>query len=128
VIKVATHILKNLYLTTCLVVLFYSSSSGQCSALTLQSLTYDTLIPGTGNTSHTFSFAKFDPALGTLVAAKINSVVSVNYGFTLENVETVPRDFTVTVGRIDNFSSTALATPYNNQINTNLGSFFYLSD
>lgn len=122
-ITTSNPILKNLFLTAGLALLSYFSSSGQCSSVSLQDLTYDTLIPGTGNTDHIFSFAKFNPALGTLVAAKISSIVSVNYGFTLQNVESVPRDFTVSVGRIDNFSSSAMSSPYNNLLNTGLGSF-----
>jgi hypothetical protein len=123
VITAINPIFKNLYLSIGLVAFFHFSSSAQCSSATLQSLTYDTLIPGSGNTNHTFSFNKFDPALGTLVAANISSVVTVNYGFTLQNVETVPRNFTVSVGRMDNFTSNALINPYNNLIDTALGTY-----
>jgi hypothetical protein len=123
VIAAVNPIFKNLYLTIGLVALLHFSSIGQCTSATLQSLTYDTLIPGSGNTNHTFSFNKFDPSLGTLVAANISSVVSVNYGFTLQNVETVPRNFQVSVGRMDNFTSSSLVNPYNNLIDTALGTF-----
>jgi hypothetical protein len=89
----------------------------------MQTVTYDTLLPGTGNSTHTLSLSQFNPSLGTLVAAKINSVVSVNYGFTLQDVETVQRNFTVSVGRYDNFSSPSIAAPYTNLVTVNLGSF-----
>ncbi|HTQ28552.1 MAG TPA: T9SS type A sorting domain-containing protein [Puia sp.] len=89
----------------------------------MNSVTYDTLVPGTGNGTHSFSLPQFNPTLGTLVSAKINSVVSVNYGFTLKNVETIQRDFSVSVGRYDYFSGTNLTSPYSNLLNIPLGSF-----
>jgi hypothetical protein len=89
----------------------------------MHSVTYDTLVPGTGNAAHNFSLAQFDPSLGTLVSASIHSVVSVNYGFTLQNVETIQRNFSVSVGRYDYFSGSTLGTPYSNLLSIDLGSF-----
>jgi len=106
-----------------LLVFFSPESRGQCAAGKLQSVTYDTLVPGTGNSTHTLSLSQFNPSLGTLVAAKINSVVSVNYGFTLQDVETVQRNFTVSVGRYDNITSPSIATPYTNLVTVDVGSF-----
>ncbi len=96
--------------------------AAQCTGI-LQTVTYDTAIAGNGNDTHVFSLSKFNPATGTLVAAKITSLISINYGFTLQNVEGVPRDFAVSVGRYDNFSSTALSTPHTNLLSVPLGSF-----
>ena len=112
---------KNLCLSACFILLSIASSLAQCG--TLQSVTYDTTVAGTGNNTHVFTLSKFDPSVGTLMSAKINSVISVNYGFTLKNVEDVHRDFSVAVGRYDNFSSAALSTPYTNSMNIPLGSF-----
>ena len=112
---------KTLCLSGYFILVSIASAMAQCG--TLQSITYDTTVAGTGNNSHIFSLSKFDPSVGTLMSAKINSVISVNYGFTLKNVENVQRDFSVGVGRYDNFSSSALATPFTNLMNIPLGIF-----
>ncbi|HEX4850712.1 MAG TPA: T9SS type A sorting domain-containing protein, partial [Puia sp.] len=65
-----------------------------------------------------------DPGLGTLTEVKINSVVSVNYGFSLTNINSSPIDFSVAVGRKDNFQSAVLSTPYTNTINASIGTFY----
>ena len=108
---------KRFWKKSCICLYFFClglfSAKGQCNN-TLHSLSYDTLVPGSGNDIHSFTFSQFDPSIGTLVAARINSVVSLNYGFTLQNVEAVQRDFSVSVGRYDNFTSTALSSPYTN--------------
>jgi Secretion system C-terminal sorting domain len=107
----------------CAVLLMHTSSRGQCIPGTMHSVTYDSLVPGTGNSTHIFSLPQFDPTLGTLISAKLNSVVSVNYGFTLQNVETIQRNFSVSVGRYDYFSGASMATPYSNLLNIDLGSY-----
>lgn len=112
---------KILCLSGYFIIVVSSFVMAQCG--TLQSITYDTLATGTGNNSHVFSLSKFDPSVGTLVSARINSVISVNYGFTLKNVDSIQRDFSVDVGRYDNFSSSAMGTPYTNLMNVPLGSF-----
>ena len=94
----------------CFTTLISFVSRSQCS--TQQSITYDTLITGNGNNSHVFTLPQFDPAIGTLLSANINSTISLNYGFTLKNVEAMQRDFTVSVGRYDHYTSTALSTAY----------------
>jgi len=106
----------------CLSILIAASANAQCGN-TLQSITYDTVIIGTGNDVRAISLSQFDPSIGTLVSAKLNSTISVNYGFTLKNVEAVQRDFAVSVGRYDYFTSTALSTPYTNITNTSVGDF-----
>jgi hypothetical protein len=123
---VKTHSLKRFWKNLCLCIFVVcaglSTAEGQCSN-TLQSISYDTLVPGTGNNTHLFTFSQFDPAIGTLVSARINALVTVNYGFTLQNVEAVQRDFSVSVGRYDNFTSTALSTPYTNLLNIPDGNY-----
>ena len=112
---------KSLCLVACFTIFISFASRSQCS--TQQSITYDTLITGTGNDAHVFTLSQFDPSIGTLLSAKINSTISLNYGFTLKNVEAVQRYFSVSVGRYDSYTSTALSTPYTNLLDTNIGSF-----
>ena len=97
-------------------------SFAQCSNV-LNSITYDTLAAGSGNDTHTFSMPKFNPMYGTLVATKINSIVSVNYGFVLKNVESVQRNFSVSVGRYDDFQSPVMPATYSNQMQVGIGTF-----
>lgn len=112
---------KTACLTACFTIFISFASRSQCS--TQQSITYDTLITGTGNDAHVFTLSQFDPSIGTLLSAKINSTVSLNYGFTLKNVEAVLRDFSISVGRYDHYTSAALSSPYTNLLDTNIGSF-----
>jgi len=118
----AISLWKIIALCLCLENLASNSSFGQCSNIS-QSITYDTLVPGTGNNSTLFTFPQFDPSLGTLVSVRVNSIVSVNYGFTLKNVEGIQRNFSVSVGRYDQFSSTAMVSSYTNLLDVALGSF-----
>jgi hypothetical protein len=113
---------KTAFLGGCFIIFISLAASAQCGN-TLQSITYDTLAVGTGNNSHVFTLSQFDPSIGTLVSTKINATVSLNYGFTLKNVEAVQRNFSVEVGRYDNYTSTALSAPYANLIDTNIGNF-----
>ncbi|HVM88884.1 MAG TPA: T9SS type A sorting domain-containing protein [Puia sp.] len=118
--------MKSLWKALCLLICYtiYASvpSVAQCSN-TLQSITYDTLITGNGNNTHSIALSQFNPSIGTLISANINSTITVNYGFTLKNVESVQRDFSVSIGRYDQFSSTALSSSYTNLIDTNIGDF-----
>lgn len=100
---------------------FFSHS--QC-ANTLQSITYDTVVIGSGNDNRSFSFSKFDPSIGTLAEVNVSSVVSVNYGFTLKNTNTSAVNFSIAVGRNDNFQSSSLPVPYANSMSADVGTFF----
>ena len=113
---------KLLWLFVYLLFFNFISGSSQCTN-TLQSITYDTVIIGTGNNTHSIVLSQFDPSIGTLISANINSTISVNYGFSLKNVESVQRDFSVSVGRYDYFSSAALNSPYSNLIDTSIGNY-----
>ncbi len=99
------------------------SASAQCDLTNLRHITYDTLIIGTANDEYSINLPQFDPSIGTLVSVKLNSTISLNYGFTLQNVEAVQRDFTVQVVRDDNFTSSALNDPYSNEVDTSIGEF-----
>lgn len=113
---------NKLILVVCLCCFLQVSVRSQCIA-PYQSITYDTVITGTGNGTHSITFSQFDPNLGTLVSTQIHSLVSLNYGFTLMNVESVPRNFVVSVIRNDQIQSTALPATYNNDIDTAIGAF-----
>ena len=108
-------------LSGCLLLLINFSSFAQCSGAS--SITYDSLVVGSGNDAHNFTIKQFDPSLGTLISVDVSSVVSVNYGFTLTNINSSPINFSVAVGRRDNIQSVALVTPYNNTINANIGTY-----
>ena len=99
-----------------------AATFAQCSG-SQSSISYDSLVLGSGNDSHTFSFAQFDPSVGTLTQVSISAIVSVNYGFSLTNINPSTTSFTVGVGRKDNIQSTALVAAYNNTINADLGTF-----
>lgn len=118
----AISVWKGITLSALSLMVFSFSSIAQCSG-SLQSITYDTLVNGSGNDPHTFTFAKFNPALGTLSAVNISSVVSVNYGFTLTNINSSSVNFSVGVGRKDNIQSAVLSAPYSNTINADIGTF-----
>ena len=81
----------------------------QCAGgAAISTITYDTLTIGNGSNSSTFSFPKFDPALGTLMSADLKSVVGVAYNYTLENQGLVNRTYKIKIQRTDDISSTAL--------------------
>ena len=113
---------KTIFLSGCFTIFVSLIPRAQCGG-TLQSISFDTLIVGTGNNPHVFTLPQFNPSIGTLSSVKINSTISLNYGFTLKNVELMQRDFSVAVGRYDHYTSTALSTPYTNLLDTSMGSF-----
>jgi len=114
---------KNAGLIAWLVCLVQLSSTAQCTSGSLSSITYDTVVVGSGNNDYAFSLSKFDPAIGTLVSVSVNSVVSVNYGFTLKNTNTTPITFSISVGRNDDIQSPALQSPYSNSMQADVGTF-----
>jgi hypothetical protein len=113
---------KMLCLLASHMILISLNANSQCAG-TFQSITYDTSATGTANSPYVFTMPQFNPSLGTLLAAKINSNISLNYGFTLKNVEAVNRNFSVSVGRYDQISSAALSSPFSNLVTTSLGNY-----
>jgi hypothetical protein len=95
---------------------FPQSSAAQCSGI-LKSVSYNSVISGTGNDSHTIDIPQFDPSKGTLVAVKITSVVSLKYAFQLENNNASATSYSVQLGRNDFISSSALPSPVSNMNN-----------
>lgn len=102
--------------------LLHFTGISQCIA-PYSKVTYDTLITGSGNDHHSLSLSQFNPSIGTLMGVDISSVVSVNYGFTLKNTNTVPINFSIAVGRNDNFQSPVLSAEYSNSIMAPVGTF-----
>jgi type IX secretion system substrate protein len=86
-------------------VLYFPSSGqtgpGNGGAQTLFSQSYDTLVAGQGYGKYTLHFPSWDPGSGKLVAVRIRAQVSVQYGFTLRNVDSLSDTYTVVVGRED---------------------------
>lgn len=81
----------------------------------LQSISYDTVVMGNGNSYYNFNFPKFNPALGTLLQVAVTSEVTLSYGFQVENNEDRNISFRVRVYRDDEISGSHLQTPiYNN--------------
>lgn len=111
---------KNCFIC-CLCTFLYCSSRAQTTPL--QSFTYDTLITGSGNDAYSFSVPKFNPSLGTLSSVDIRSVVSVNYGFVMTSHETSPVNFSVNVGRSDDFASPLLGAHYGNDFEASVGTY-----
>ena len=98
------------------------SGIAQCLA-PYQSISFDTVMIGNGNGSHVLSLSQFDPAMGTLISAQIHALVSLNYGFTLKNADSIPGNFSVSVVRNDLIQSSALPGNYDNTIDTTIGSY-----
>lgn len=77
-------------------------SYGQCpDNVTPQYMSFDTTVTGGGNDFYEFTFRKFDPSLGTLVAVSLETYVTLQYSFQLENHNTTGSPHTVRVTRTD---------------------------
>ncbi|MBC7827053.1 MAG: T9SS type A sorting domain-containing protein [Chitinophagaceae bacterium] len=88
-----------------------AGSSAQCVSA-LQSVTYDTVVTGGGNSIYNFSFPKFNASSGTLVEVQIRSEVTLSFGFQLENTAgSSIVGYRVRVDRNDQITSDALLTP-----------------
>jgi hypothetical protein len=94
----------------------------QCGA-TLKSTSYNILSNGTGNNLWGFSLPQFDPAVGTLVAVDIKSIVSVNAKFSLYNLSGNQDNFAVVAGRNDIITVNALSTPVTNSFSQNYATY-----
>ncbi len=98
------------------------SGKAQCET-ELRMLTYDSTFYGTGNGFYNFSFPKFDVSLGTLVGVEFQSVVTIKYGFTLENWESNTTNYRVRLFRDDEFSSEFLQDPLLHSTTKNFGPY-----
>jgi type IX secretion system substrate protein len=97
--------------------------SGAGGAPAILSRTYDTLLTGFGYSNYNLTFPQWDPQTGTLAAVRIRALVTVQYGFTLKNVDVVPSTYTIIAGREDAFSSPAMAVAYDNIFEQKVGSW-----
>jgi type IX secretion system substrate protein len=111
--------------TVLLVIIYFfirNPGLAQCPA-PYQSISFDTVIIGNGNGSHLLNLSQFNPAMGTLISTQIHALVSLNYGFTLKNADSVPGNFSVSVVRNDHIQSSALPATYDNTIDTTIGTY-----
>jgi hypothetical protein len=92
------------------VLISYSKIFSQCAGATHAAIVqYDTTVTGIGNSSHNFSFPKFDPSLGTLLSADISSSASLAFSYTLTNNDAVnTHTYKTQIVRSDDIFSTAL--------------------
>lgn len=91
--------------------LISTTAAAQC-ANPMTTISYDTVVTGSGNDSYVFSFPKFDPTLGTLISINITNKVTLKYSFQLENKELFSiNNYKVRVVREDDISSDALLLP-----------------
>jgi len=98
-------------------------SMAQC-ATPLELTVLDTLVTGSGNAHHNFTFPKFHPGLGTLVDVKIETEVTLRYFFQLENRENVSiNNYRVRIVREDEISGSALQIPFNNTFQRTYGPY-----
>ncbi len=96
-----------------LITLFIATgAAAQQCASSLNTISYDTAVTGSGNDDHIFTFPKFDPTLGTLVSVTVSNTITLKYSFQLENKETFSiNNYKVRVVREDDISSEALQNP-----------------
>jgi hypothetical protein len=100
-----------LLLTAALLNLLPFFSSAQC-VTPQEVISFDTIVTGSGNANHSFTFPKFNPSQGTLMEVNIKTEASLTYRFQLENRESVAiNNYRVRVVRDDEVSGSALQTP-----------------
>src|SRR5271154_2303320 len=97
-------------------------SFAQCSS-SLKSITYNTVLKGTGNNSWGFLLPQFNPVQGTLIAVNISATISVRYAFTLENNSSSAVAYNLNVNRRDSINSSTLSAPVNNWTYKTYGPF-----
>lgn len=82
-----------------------------------QTIVYDSVAYGNGNSSRTFSFPRFNPALGTLISVNVQSFVRLEYSYSLENQTNNDAFFRTRIVRTDDVTSTALQPSSINAVN-----------
>lgn len=105
-------------LLTCLLmcILPAATISAQCTgAITPTLITYDSTVVGVGRAPYTFTFPKFNPTLGTLLSIRVQSVVSIQYSFTLENLDYSPKTLRHRFFRYDDITSPAVSFVHNGE-------------
>ena len=110
---------------TCLLLCIYLlqiDAQAQCYDH-LSMRTYDTVLTGPGYGTYNLSFPKFSPDSGLLVSVRVRALVTVQYGFTLKNVDVLSSTYGIWVGREDLITSPAMSAPYDNLLEQKIGSF-----
>ncbi len=89
-----------------------SRIQAQCvTGTTVNVITHDSAVVGIGNAPYIFTIPKFDPSLGTLMEVRIQSVVSLDYEFSIENRDAAVRNVRHSLLRYDDIYSEALIEP-----------------
>ena len=113
---------KKASLALCVGMILHVASFAQCAG-NMATRSYDTLITGIGYGTFQVRFPKWNPDSGLLAAAVIKARVSVQYGFTLTNVNVGSTIYTLWVGREDQFSSLSMSGDYDNITEQKIGVF-----
>jgi hypothetical protein len=109
-----------LCLTLCIGMILRLGVAGQCPG-GLSTQTYDTVLSGIGYGAYALRFPQWNPDSGTLLSVTVSARVTVQYAFTLTDVDAVAGLYTLRVGREDHFTSAAMAAPYENIIEKQIG-------
>jgi hypothetical protein len=107
-------------LILCMGVLLRREGAAQC-VNNLGTRAYDTALTGIGYGYYTIRVPQWSPDSGQLVSVKVSVLVSVQYGYTLKNVDVNPSIYTLSVGREDYISSPAMLHPYDNDMEQKIG-------
>ncbi|HEU4607323.1 MAG TPA: choice-of-anchor E domain-containing protein, partial [Chitinophagaceae bacterium] len=97
-----------------ILLIYVQSGQAQTCSNTLQVTSYDTTVNSSGNDLYHFSMPRFDAAVGTLLAVKIESEVTLSHGFQIENQESSSTSIRVKLGRDDQISSSSLTSDISN--------------
>lgn len=103
-------------------------SSAQCTPSSPTAvLTYDTTLIGAGVNDYNLTFPKFDPEMGTLIGIRLQSVVSVRYGFSLENQQPNPKSSRTRFFRNDDIMGSTLPLQLSNEFQSPYYGFYALA-
>lgn len=119
--QLITLLRKRSILTLCVCWLFFAGASAQTTAGHYNTKTYDTLLSGPGYGNYNIRFPQWNPVNGTLASVKVNVNISVQYGFTLKNVDVSSSNYSLKIGREDYFSSAALSADFDTVIEKTIG-------
>ncbi len=75
---------------------------------------YDTALTSNGFGIYAMNVPQFSPDSGLLVSVKLSATTTSQYGFTLRNADTANATYSLTLGQEDQFSGSALGTPFTN--------------
>jgi hypothetical protein len=96
--------------------------TAQCSG-SLATHTYDTALVSNGFGIYPINIPQWSPDSGLLVSVKLSAQVTSQYGYTLRNADGQPANYALTIGQWDQFTSTALSSPFSNIMSQYIDSF-----